>query len=422
MPTAIPRPNRQSSGMMPSIDNLPDLQPEIDAASGITPKTAVNPAAVFGAYANSRLGGARTRTKFGQGTRITSGPMRGQQMGAAREQMRQDLANAPDSVKQAMQDRATGADIMPGYKKPGADTGGGQTAPRLDTYGMGGKVEYKGLDYLSANRTTGSALDQMERNVGATGDRNRAPKTAVRPPQAVPQATPAVPKAASPVGMVGQAATQAATAIQQAPQPVTAQAAAYDYNRGGYPVAGTNNVSSAPQSGDPVRDAAAKWAHDLGTPRAKTAVKPPAAVAGTPATPLRGMTGLGKPMEDTRGMEGLGQPSTAPAPAGPINTAPVALPANATAVKPPSSMDILDKSLGQGDAAKRAFLAKASMPAPDAAATDELVADQKARNNDALRAKNPGAKASLIPGYASDAAKGNERMVTAGDILKSTRR
>lgn len=391
--TVIPRPNRQSSGMMPTMDNLPDLQPEIDAMAGITQKTAVNPAAIFGAYANSRLGGARTRTKFGQGTRITSGPMRGQQMGAAREQMRQDLANEPDSVKQSMLDRATGADIMPGYKKPGSDTGGGQTAPRLDTYGMGGKVEYKGLDWLASNRSTGSALDQMERNVGATGDRNRAPKTAVRPPQT----TTAVPKAASPVASVGQAATQAATAIQQAPQPVTAQAAAYDYNRGGYPVAGTNNVSSAPASGDPVRDAAAKWAHDLGTPRAKTAVSPPAAIAATPA-----------------------QSPTAPA--GTINTAPIALPANATAVKPPSSMDILDKSLGQGDAAKRAFLAKASMPAPDSATTDELVADQKARSNDALRAKNPGAKASLIPGYASDAAKGNERMVTAGDILKSTRR
>lgn len=159
--TAIPFQRSATRATMPQVQNP-------DEPSGIV-RTAVSPQAVFGAYANQRLQGSGTRSKFGRGTVFTSGPMAGQQKGAAMVSMRDDMAKAPDNVKQAAIDRASGADLMPGYKAPVASG----PPPRLDTYGMGGKPDYSKLDWLKANATTGNDLKTAERNVAVTGSRDR---------------------------------------------------------------------------------------------------------------------------------------------------------------------------------------------------------------------------------------------------------
>ena len=214
--TAIPRP-----AGIPNRENLPQRGMNFDEMG----RTAINPQAVFGAYANQQLQGAGTKSKFGQGTKITSGPMAGQQMGAAKVKLRDDLANAPDDVKQAAIDRSTGADLMPGYQKPMPDTSNGQTAPRLNTYGMGGKPDYSKLDWLAANRTTGDALKQQERNVGQGRDRNLTPVAPVKidanavSPEEITQRTPVPPPSAGGSMIPSPTAPPAPAAAPTTPMP-----------------------------------------------------------------------------------------------------------------------------------------------------------------------------------------------------------
>ena len=325
----------------------------------------------FTAYMDKIAGGA----KWKDGVMI-DGPFKGLDRNGLMAKAREQYAALPDNDKQVWQNQSTGSDLEVGGRpavtaKTGSGPGGGLRTGSLSTS--------SGIDWLKANRTDGPALAQQEANVGKTGDRFKSP---VEKP--VMPAKPAA-MAGQPLKKTGYDPMASAFAVggELAPKPVkpTERGVGYDTARGGYPIQGSPNVSSAPQpTAKPIEPATAA--------PVMTAPKPVTADTGIAATPIK-----------------------------PVTAAPV----SPSLVEKPSSMDILNNSLGQADTAKRAFLAKSSMPAPNSVTTDELDADQKARNNDVLRSKNPGAKASLIPGYASDAAKGNERMVTAGDILKSTR-